>query len=91
MLFKKKNKVLFYTKREKREKKEKIETRPKIFVILDLVSFFFVSNRKNYFSFSFFLFPKRIVGVLIRNQNATESVNHSIKGIVANLPFTARK
>ena len=34
----------------------------------------------------FFLLPNLIVGVLIRNQKATESVNHSKPGIVANLP-----
>ena len=40
-----------------------------------------------YISVYFFLrFPNRIVGVLIRNQKATESVNHSIPGITANFP-----
>ena len=53
-----------------------------------MIPFFF-----NYFlpSFRFFLDPRRIVGVLIFNQKAMESVNHSIPGKVANFPRKARK
>jgi hypothetical protein len=40
--------------------------------------------------FFFFLNPNRIVGVLIFNQKAIESVNQAKPGKVANLPFIER-